>query len=269
MKDALGCRMKTYEKAYAQKCMPLLPVCVRLDGKGFSTWTKGLDRPYDAELSSLMSLVTQYLVKETGALIGYTQSDEITLVMYSDCVKSQVFFDGKIQKIVSVLASMTTAHFNMLAQVSFPHKPLALFDCRVWQVPSLQEAVNVLVWREMDATKNSVTQAASTVYSHKELLNRCSAEKIEMLFQKNIKWNDFPNCFKRGTYVKKVVEERTFTEEEIAQLPAMHAAVKDRSLTYARNTVQELKVPKITTWANPIEFIFNNAPLEIRALCKG
>ena len=109
-KTAFGDRMKLYERMEAgRRFMPRLPICVRLDGKGFSKWTRGLARPYDPRLSALMEHVATRLVEETQAVIGYTQSDEISLVFYTADPKAQVFFDGRIQKMTSVLAAMTTA----------------------------------------------------------------------------------------------------------------------------------------------------------------
>ncbi|KKL92895.1 hypothetical protein LCGC14_1880070, partial [marine sediment metagenome] len=107
MSDNFGDRMKMYEKAESgRRFMPLLPVYARLDGRSFSRFTKGFNRPYDKRMSEAMIDTTKYLVEETNALIGYSQSDEISLVWYSDSIDSQIFFDGKIQKMVSVLAAL-------------------------------------------------------------------------------------------------------------------------------------------------------------------
>ena len=160
--DQFGDRMKLYEHQEAgRRVLPLLPVCARIDGKGFSKFTKGLQRPYDTRLVELMCQTTAYLVQETQACIGYTQSDEISLVWYSDEYKSQIFFDRRVQKMVSVIASITTAFFNAHLAEHLPEKAgeLALFDCRVWQVPTLEEAANTVLWREFDATKNSISMA--------------------------------------------------------------------------------------------------------------
>ena len=106
-KTPLGDRMKDYEKREtARRPLPMLPVCVRLDGKRFSRWTKGLERPYDPRLSALMVDTTRHLLDETSAVIGYTQSDEISLVLWSDDPKRQLFLDGRLQKLVSILASI-------------------------------------------------------------------------------------------------------------------------------------------------------------------
>ena len=196
----LGDRMKAYEAT--PRLLPLLPTLVRLDGKNFHGFCNGLRRPYDERLSSVMQGVTAYLLEETRAVVGYTQSDEITLCLYSADYKSQTFFDGKTQKIVSVLASMCTLEFQRRCRQELPEKAdaRALFDCRVFQVPTLDEAANVFVWRELDATRNSLEMAARHYYSQKELHGKNSAALHEMLHTVDVNWNDYPGLFKRGTY---------------------------------------------------------------------
>ena len=122
-KDAFGNRMKDYE---AQTCgikmMPRIPVIARLDGKGFSKFTKGLKRPYDERLSNLMIETTKYLVKETNANCGYTQSDEITLVWYTDKIDSSIYFDGRLFKMFSDLSAMASVFFNRELGKYLPEK---------------------------------------------------------------------------------------------------------------------------------------------------
>ena len=210
--DLFGDRMKAYEQQEAgRRFLPLLPVCARLDGKGFHKLTQGLDRPYDTRFVELMRRTTAYLVQETQACIGHTQSDEISLVWYSDEYKSQIFFDRRIQKMVSVLASMTTAFFNAHLTKHLPEKTgiLALFDCRVWQVPTLAEAANTFLWREFDAAKNSISMAARHYYPHEVLHKKTSAEMQDMLWQKGVElerlshllqtWNLHPKTQSRAS----------------------------------------------------------------------
>ena len=112
-KTALGDRMKMYEhREVGRRAMPRLPICVRIDGKTFSRFTRNLARPYDERLSELMVHTAEVLVEKTGARIGYTQSDEISLILYSDSPNSQVYLDGRIMKLTSILASIATAAFN-------------------------------------------------------------------------------------------------------------------------------------------------------------
>jgi len=261
-------RMKMLEMIECKRIfVPLLPICIRLDGKCFHNFTRGLNRPYDKDLTDLMIETTKYLVNKTGAIIGYTQSDEISLILFSDDYRSQVFFNGRIQKIVSVLASMTTAFFNKNLSKYLPKKmdELPMFDCRAWQVPNKTEAINNLVWRELDASKNSVSMAAQYYFSHKELQNKSCNEMQEMLFRyKSINWNDYPSSFKRGTYVKRVKSVRKFTMDEIENLPEKHEARFNLDLTVERSDVIVCGLPPITKIKNRVEFIFYDAEIEIK-----
>lgn len=261
-KDALGDRMKMYEQEYAgEKIMPLLPICVRLDGKGFSRFTKDMERPYDASFRQVMKYVTKKLVEETSALVGYTQSDEISLILYSDKIDKQLFFDRKVQKLSSVLAAMATFYFQeglKLYYASYFGKA-AFFDCRVWGVPNKMEAVNTLVWREIDATKNSISMAAMSCYSHNQLMNKNGAEKQEMLFQKGINWNNYPEEFKRGTYIMRQKKEIPFSATEIERLPAKHEARTNPELKVLRTVVAEVTLPPMRSIKNKVEVIFDGA----------
>ncbi len=260
--DSLGDRMKFYEKMYAgKKLMPLLPAIVRLDGVCFHTFTKGLRRPYDERLSRIMIETTKYLVKETNARIGYTQSDEITLLLFSDKYDSQIYFDAKVMKLVSVLAAKTSVYFNDLLKVHLPEKSsrFPVFDCRVWNVPSQVEAVNSILWREQDATRNSISMAAQALYSHNELQGKSSSEMQELIFQKGINWNDYPSFFKRGSYIQRRHVERPFTTEELSVLPEKHAARKNPNLNVLRSEIFELELPSISQVKNNIDVLFNGA----------
>ena len=270
MEDALGDRMKMLEAREAgRRTLPLLPICARLDGKCFSKFTKGLHRPFDLRMQSLMLDVTLKLVEETNACIGYTQSDEISLIYYSSTYASQVFFDGKIQKMVSVLASMATAHFNKLVPqylyLEEKKDELAYFDCRVWDVPTKEEAVNTILWRELDATKNAISMAARTVYSHKELMHKTCSEMQEMLFQKGINFNDYPSFFKRGAFVQRKDFKKVLTDKELAKMPEKYAnEIKGKEIT--RSEVVFVEVPPFNKVINRVEFIFDG---DIPEVIKG
>lgn len=205
--DALGDRLKGYERMETDcKFLPTLPVYARIDGRCFSKFTKGMERPYDETMSRMMQETTKYLVEQTGALTGYTQSDEISLLWYSEDPKSEIFFCRKKQKMTSILAAMATAKFLELALKEFPEKcakSLPTFDARVFQVPSKMEGMNCFLWRVQDAVKNSITMAASTVYSHKQLMNKNGGDKVDMLMEKGINWNDYPRFFKEGSFFKR------------------------------------------------------------------
>lgn len=259
-KDNFGDRMKMYEQAEAGRmCLPLLPVIARLDGKCFHNFTKHLERPYDKRFSDLMIATTEQLVDETNARLGYTQSDEINLVFYSDNIKSEIFFNGKIQKMVSVIASMTTAYFNQKVPDYLPDnsKHIALFDCRIWTVPNLVEAANAILWREQDATKNSVSMAAQSVYSTKQLHGKSGSEQQEMLFVKGINWNDYPAFFKRGIFIQRKRVSMKFTTEEIDKLSPKHEARTNPDLEIERSIVEIIDMPPFNQVVNRVEVIFD------------
>jgi tRNA(His) 5'-end guanylyltransferase len=241
MIDNLGDRMKFYETLYGGDTvlMPLVPAIARLDGRAFHNFTRGLVRPFDHEFSQLMENATYWLVHETGAVAGYTQSDEISLIWFQETYKSQLFFNGRVQKLQSVLASQCSVRFNRLLPEYLPQKKdlEPVFDCRVWSVPTQEEAVNYLIWRQKDATRNSITMAAQSYYSHKELQGKNGNEKQEMLFQKGINWSEYPPRFKNGVLLRRVPTEAPFTAEEIEKLPAKHAARENPGLLVKRHAI--------------------------------
>lgn len=262
MIDNFGDRMKGYEALETERrFMPLLPVYARIDGRCFSRFTHGMERPFDPALSRAMVETTKRLVDETHARTGYTQSDEISLVWAQDTSDSQMLFGGKVQKMVSVLASFAAAaflelclddeHLEPFARNNLPH-----FDCRVFQLPSRMEAANAILWREQDATKNAVSMAARAHYSHKALDGKSGPEMQEMLFAKGVNFNDYPAFFKRGTFVRRVTAERPFTPEELARIPIAHqppdGAVVERS------NVVTLDMPKFSTVTNRVGVIFDS-----------
>lgn len=260
-KDSFGDRMKLYEMAEAGRhLMPGLPIMARLDGRSFHTFCKGLNRPYDEGLSTLMIECVKYLVEQTNANCGYTQSDEITLTWYSTNIKSQAFFNGRISKLTSMLAAMQSVYFNSKISDYLPKKytyRLPLFDCRVWNVPDKMEGTNAFLWREQDATKNSISMAARAYYSHKDLDNKNGSEMQEMLFSKGVNWNDYPAFFKRGTYVQRKQILATFTQREIDKLPEKHEARLNPNLTYARTVYKALDLPPLGSIYNRVEVIYD------------
>lgn len=266
-KDALGDRMKQYEAVTAStRFLPLLPICVRIDGKNFSKFTARMERPFDMKFHACMCEVTKRLVEASHAVIGYTQSDEISLVLYSATLDSQLFFDGKQQKLVSVLASMATRFFVTALLKYYPEYAAkeAFFDARAWVVPSREEAVNVLIWRELDATKNSVSMAARHYFSHKELHGLGRADQMELLFSKGVNWNDYPTSFKRGTYFRRVTTLKPFSREELDSLPPKHNARKNPGLLIERTLVEQQEVLPLKNLTNRVGFVFGGEPPKIR-----
>lgn len=251
-------RMKMYEQQTTSlKLIPLLPVIIRLDGKNFSKFTKGLKRPYDERLSNLMIDTAEYVMKSINGNISFTQSDEISIIFYNDDIKNQIDFHGKIFKLQSILAATATAYFNSRLKECLPEKAdlLPIFDCRVWNVPTLEEAVNSILWREYDATKNSITMAASEYYSHNFLMNKNSSDKQELLFDKGINWNDYPTFFKRGTYIQRKRVKRKFNTDELELLPKKHAVHSNPDLEIERWEIVKLDLPPLDKVTNRVDVL--------------
>jgi tRNA(His) 5'-end guanylyltransferase len=262
MIDKMGDRLKMFEGIEAGRILiPNLPICVRVDGRAFHTFTRGMNRPYDERMSKAMIETMKYLVKKTDACVGYVQSDEISLVL-SD--SKEPLFGGRVQKLTSIIAAMATAKFNDEIHKSFPDKPLAEFDCRVWNVPNRTEAANTILWREFDATKNSISMAARSVYSDNQLLNKNSSEKQELLWQKGINWDKYPVFFKRGTYARRVVIERKLTPDEMKDLPEHHEARKNPDMVFTRSEIKEIEMPIFSTVENREAVIFEGAEPKVK-----
>jgi len=230
MKDALGDRMKDfYEDRTRHKLARRTNTIIRIDGKAFHTYAKGLNRPFDAGLMEDMNKTTEYLCQNIqGAKFGYVQSDEISILITDyDDISTHAWFDGNLQKMASIAASMATAKFNQLRVLRVygnietdpvEHGPtaydmsvsnaigskLAMFDARVFQIPYQEEVINYFIWRQQDATRNSISSVAQSLYSHKELNGKKTDEMQEMIFQKGINWNDYTPREKRGSLIRKV-----------------------------------------------------------------
>jgi len=238
--DDFGDRMKAYEKEYTSAHVPIDQIlCVRIDGKGFSKFTKNFKKPFDDRLGETMKKTMMALVKETHASIGYTQSDEITLIYTPGEKATEYMFGGKVSKINSILASMATYHFNRLLSVYIDVDKPAFFDCRAWAVPDLIEASNVLLWRVQDARKNSISSLFRWTAGHSKM-HGLSGEEMKTLLKSDYftDWDELPNKYKYGTYAKPVTVESYLSQEELMKIPehkrpAIEVLVK-------RTNVQEL-----------------------------
>lgn len=246
--DDLGNRMKLYEQEEAgRKLNHLLPIIARIDGRCFSNFTAGLERPFDTGMSSLMVEVTKELVREFNCNIGYTQSDEITLVWIPnlDHIERQMIFGAKVAKLNSILASSATMWFHTMKSRYLPDSHLdkkATFDCRVWNVPSKIEATNCLVWREIDCMKNSVSMAAMNYFSHKALIGKTGKEKKQMLLDIGVDWDNYPNFFRRGSYIQKVPTSYILND-----------------VGYIRHELHYMEIPLLKDIKNKSEVLFDHS----------
>lgn len=230
MNDELGDRMKEYYENRTRASLPRRTyTIIRIDGKAFHTYTKGLKRPFDEALIQDMDTTTKYLCKNIqGVKLGYVQSDEISLILTDfENRGTDAWFDGNIQKIVSIAASMATAKFNQLRLTrafktagivwiaeDIEKFKLAEFDARTYTIPSRKEALNYLIWRQQDATRNSIQSVAQSMYKHEELDGKASNDLQEMIYQKGQNWNDFPDGQKRGRMILKSYKLVNSTKEK-------------------------------------------------------
>lgn len=224
----LATRMKeNYEKVSKTSLMRRVPVAIRLDGKNFHTFTRGFQKPFDEILIKSMQDTMKYLCENIqGCVLGYTQSDEITLILvdYKN-LNSSAWFDYEVQKMCSIAASMATMAFNKFftARVSkWSHdyheawnhtyakdkyeaallrasEKGAMFDARCFNIPK-EEVTNLVYWRQLDAIRNSIQMVGQANFSHRELQNKsCNIIQDMLMIERDINWNDFPTNQKRGT----------------------------------------------------------------------
>lgn len=209
-KSTLGDRMKGYECVPKTFLMKKTPVILRLDGKAFHTFTRGLEKPYSWDLRSAMCATTQYLVENIqGAVLAYTQSDEISILVRDwDQPSTCGWFDYNLQKVVSISASMATAAFNNT--FTHPSKNIpALFDSRVFNLPP-HEVANYFIWRQQDAERNSIQMLARSHFSHKQLHKKDTNSIQDMLMglPDPVNWNNVPTWAKRGSCVTTSMVEK-------------------------------------------------------------
>lgn len=199
-KDSLGDRMKAYEAISQIDLMRKAPMVMRLDGKAFHTFTRGLERPYDEAFTDAMSQTMLDLCNQVqGAVFAYKQSDEISIVMQDwKTIDTDAWFGGNVQKIVSVAASIATASFNR----AFKHPTkdtLALFDARVFSLPTITEVENYFIWRQNDCTRNSIASMGQAHFSQKELHGvKMNTVKQMLLEQKGVVWENEATKYRRG-----------------------------------------------------------------------
>ena len=240
--DELGKRMKEfYEQVPKTRLVRRMPVAIRIDGKAFHTFTRGFEKPFDEVLGRSMRATMKYLCENIqGCVLGFQQSDEITLILIDyKKLTSSAWFDYEVQKMCSIAASMATMAFNKFfagevktfvfnngenyerdskeATLCEVYRNAvnkgAMFDARVFNIPK-EEVANLIYWRQLDATRNSIQMVGQANFSYKVLQNKSCNKIQDMLFQeKDINWNDFPTHLKRGSCCVKSDVSVTFATE--------------------------------------------------------
>lgn len=243
-KASLGNRMKQYESVSKNYLMRRQPAIIRLDGKSFHTFTRGFEKPFDDVLIGVMQQTMLCLCKEIqGCVIGYTQSDEITLVLCDyQKLDTDAWFSYSVQKMVSVAASIATVRFNQLFSKETQEFYIAndecdydgaerlesyqdtleqaaikgaVFDARAFTVP-IEEVNNCLLWRQQDATRNSIQMLAQSLFSREEILGIDNNKLQDKMFtEKGVNWNDLPTYKKRGCCCVKDSENKWIIDEGI------------------------------------------------------
>lgn len=216
----LEIRMKTYENVPKNKLMRRCPVAIRLDGCHFKSFTKGFDKPFDNVFMKSIQETMEYLCENVqGCVIGYAQSDEITLILVDyEHLNSEAWFNNEVEKICSVTAGMASMAFNRIfcenanefvSENGYPHVHMlkneklinayrrawrqgAYFDARCFNIPK-EEVTNLIYWRQCCGHRNAIQAAGCTYFSNKELLNKSGDEIIKMLKEKGIEWSAYSN----------------------------------------------------------------------------
>lgn len=221
VRTTIGNRMKDYEAISKNFLMRRTPAIVRLDGKSFHSFTRGFDKPFDEDFMTAMQETMKYLCENIqGCVLGYTQSDEITLVLCDyQTLETDAWFDYNVQKMTSVSASMATFAFtsafnkilremrasnytffeDKIKMIGEKLEKGVFFDSRAFSL-SKEEVCNCLIWRQQDATRNSIQAAGHAYFSQKELhgLN-CNRIQEKLFSEAGINWNDYSVPEKRGT----------------------------------------------------------------------
>lgn len=206
--DDLGTRMKRYELTSKTFLMRRTPVIARIDGRAFHTFTKHLITPDDVPFSDVMHDCMVFTMKQLvdnvqGCVMGYTQSDEISLLLRDwDTNDTQAFFDYNVQKMASLMGAIASNAFNFLYSGHQPparFSDLVQFDARIHNIPK-EEVTNYFIWRQQDASRNSVQMMGHHHFSQKKMHGKNNSEVQDMLMlEKGINWNDIPTWMKRGT----------------------------------------------------------------------
>lgn len=242
--DSLGDLLKDQERVEAgRKADPFLPLVARIDGKCFSKFTKGLQRPFDVRLTDLMKETTRFLMEESDSKLGYCQSDEITLYWFLDKENHsnrEFWFGGKFQKMTSVLAGTASSFFCGNLPGFLPEKvgKYPVFDARVWNVPDMEHVYKNFLWRYRDAQKNSVSMYARAFFSHKNLQGKTCNEMKEMLAQNGTPWEDLPGFFKNGIFLQRKLVSISPEDVSLENIPEQYRP-KENVL---RSVIEEISV---------------------------
>lgn len=249
--DSLGDRMKSYEDVSRLHLPRRLPVIIRLDGKAFHTYTRGLPRPYCQSLMTAMDEVARTLCNQVqNTVMAYTQSDEISLLLvdYKD-IKTTAWFDANLQKMASVSAGIASSKLTALSPTIFgglrDSLKEAVFDARAFVLPP-HEVNNYFIWRQQDWNRNSLAMLAQSMFSHRELQGKGRAEQHEMCFQKGTNWANLSSHIKDGRVLVKRQVLKEVTAYRSVSLWSMKAGEPMETTNTTKVLRSEWYVPETT-----------------------
>ena len=250
---------KAWEQEWAQRLPAEQPWIVRIDGRAFHSWTRGLERPFDKGLRQSMVESARAVVEESGAWHGYTQSDEINAVMYA--TEGQCpGYGGKLQKIVSLLAASATIAFNEAAKRHLPahvrQAGPAMFDARVFAVPGRREACTALDERRRDTWRNAVQSVGHWRYGHRAMMGVKTAEIARRLEEDGVGMDCWNPCHVQGVAIAKKRVRRAYRSDEIEQLPRKHEARSNHELKVERTEMAEVVAPPYGDGEAVMELVF-------------
>ena len=249
-----------WEQEWARRLPPDRPWIVRLDGRGFHRWTRGLDRPFDDRLRDAMVHTTRALLTDSGAEHAYTQSDEITLVFHRS-EQQEPAFGGKLQKLVSLLAAHASIAFNDATLATIPEhagaRGSAVFDARAFAVPNPGAAITALAERKQDAERNAVQSVGHWRFGHKAMLGLSNRTIREQLGNENITMQGFEAMHTRGVALARRRIRRPYRAEEYETLPPKHAARSNPNLIVERTEIVRIDGPAYHDRDAAMAMVFN------------
>lgn len=269
--DDLGDRMKDYEGLPRVRLMRKVPVVARFDGRAFHSFCRGLEKPFDQRMAAAMWSAAVALCEEIqGAKLAYVQSDEISVVITDmESLQTEPWFGYDLQKMCSVGASVCTGAFiKGMAYHGLSCFPEALrpgpakappaFDARFWNLP-MDDVPNYLIWRQRDATRNSISGLAQTLFSHRELHGKNKNQLMDMMMlERGVNWNDLPAWQKRGVAVVRETYEMPVPEE------AVGGGSVNVTMALRHRWVADMETP-IFTWDSPYIWDRIKPPVEVLA----
>ena len=223
MQDKLGDFIKRFYESpeTSRAANPYGPLILRIDGRAFSTFTRGMEKPHDEKLSAAMIETAKHLVEHFKAHVGYVQSDEITLILVNEGELSQFPFGGKFQKLCSVAASLAAAKFSQCLP-EYAHK-LPHFDCRAFGVSTMELADDVLRWRHADARRNAVLSLGQKVIGKKKIMGVGTADVARILCDEHgVLPEDLGDHYANGTFLQRITKERELTPKQLEKIPPDH-----------------------------------------------